>query len=145
MSHTAFAGNIVTDVQTRKTRDGKPVAAFRVAEDRSYLGAGGQRVQQPANFHDVVVFGAKAEHLLESLGRGDEVVVVGEITTDEWVTDAGEKRSRQVIKARHVGAGLTFRPVHPMRGAPRQADQIENPTSPNLTQTGADGWPIDGQ
>lgn len=141
MSTIAVTGNIVTDLELRQTNGGKPVVNFRVAEDRGYR-KGDQWVEQPSNFYNVKVFGKPAEHLADSLAKGQEVMVQGEMTTETWRTEDQEPRSRQVIAARKVGAGLTYRavnPQHPLRDR-------EVPSAGGWSedyQQGEDGWPVD--
>ena len=73
-NHTTIVGNLVEDPEVRFTNTGIPVANLRVAVT--------QRVQQEGQWRDgetsffkVNVWRGQAEHLAESLTKGDRVMV----------------------------------------------------------------------
>jgi single-strand DNA-binding protein len=74
-----------------------------------------QRIQQDGQWRDgdtsflkVNVWRRQAEHLADSLGKGDRVMVTGRLRQRTWETPEGEKRSVAEIEADEVGASLKF-------------------------------------
>jgi len=50
----------------------------------------------------------QAEHLADSLGKGDRVMVTGRLGQRSWETPEGEKRSVAELEADEVGASLKW-------------------------------------
>jgi single-strand DNA-binding protein len=74
-----------------------------------------QRVQQDGacrdgetSFFKVHVWRGQAEHLADSLGKGDRVMVTGRLRQRSWETPEGDKRSVTEIEADEVGASLKW-------------------------------------
>ena len=74
-----------------------------------------QRIQQDGEWRDgdtsffkVNVWRGQAEHLADSLSKGDRVMVTGRLRQRSWETPEGEKRSVAEIEADEVGASLKF-------------------------------------
>jgi single-strand DNA-binding protein len=106
-NHTTIVGNLVDDPELRFTNTGIAVANLRVAVT--------QRVQQDGEWRDgdtsylkVNVWRGQAEHLADSLAKGDRVMVTGRLRQRTWETPEGEKRSVAEIEADEVGASLKF-------------------------------------
>jgi single stranded DNA-binding protein len=82
----------VEDPELRFTASGIAVANLRVAVTR--------RIQQDGEWRDgdtsflkVNVWRGQAEHLADSLSKGDRVMVTGRLRQRTWETPEGEKRS----------------------------------------------------
>jgi single-strand DNA-binding protein len=60
------------------------------------------------SFFRVNVWRGQAEHLADSLARGDRVMVTGRLRQRTWETPDGEKRSVTELEADEVGASLKF-------------------------------------
>jgi single-strand DNA-binding protein len=106
-NHTTIVGNLVEDPEVRFTNTGIAVANLRVAVT--------QRVQQDGEWRDgdtsffkVNVWRGQAEHLADSLGKGDRVMVTGRLRQRSWETPEGDKRSVTEIEADEVGASLKW-------------------------------------
>ena len=106
-NHTTIVGNLVDDPEIRFTNTGVAVANLRVAVT--------QRVQQDGQWRDgetsffkVNVWRGQAEHLAESLSKGDRVMVTGRLRQRSWETPEGEKRSVTELEADEVGASLKW-------------------------------------
>jgi single-strand DNA-binding protein len=56
----------------------------------------------------VNVWRGQAEHLADSLGKGDRVMVTGRLRQRSWETPEGDKRSVTEIEADEVGASLKW-------------------------------------
>jgi single-strand DNA-binding protein len=106
-NHTTIIGNLVEDPEVRFTQSGIAVTNLRVAVT--------QRVQQDGQWRDgdtsffkVNVWRDQAEHLAESLGKGDRVMVTGRRRQRSWETPEGDKRSVTELEADEVGASLKW-------------------------------------
>ncbi len=106
-NHTSIVGNLVEDPELRFTNNGTAVANLRVAVT--------QRIQQDGQWRDgdtsffkVNVWRGQAEHLADSLAKGDRVMVTGRLRQRTWETPEGEKRSVAELEADEVGASLKF-------------------------------------
>ena len=74
-----------------------------------------QRVQQDGQWRDgdtsflkVNVWRGQAEHLADSLAKGDRVMVTGRLRQRSWETPKGDKRSVTELEADEVGASLKW-------------------------------------
>jgi single-strand DNA-binding protein len=101
-NHTTIVGNLVDDPELRFTNTGTAVANMRVAVT--------QRIQQDGEWRDgdtsflrVNVWRGQAEHLADSLAKGDRVMVTGRLRQRSWETPEGEKRSVTELEADEVG------------------------------------------
>jgi single-strand DNA-binding protein len=73
-----FHGRLTKDAWTGATKDGKAMARFTVAEDVGY----GDK--KHTNFHDVALFGKRAEGgLVQYLVKGQAVFIAGEIKIEQ--------------------------------------------------------------
>jgi single-strand DNA-binding protein len=106
-NHTTIVGNLVDDPELRVTNNGTAVANLRVAVT--------QRVQQNGTWRDgetsffkVNCWRDQAEHLADSLAKGDRVMVTGRLRQRSWETPEGDKRQVTEIEADEVGASLKF-------------------------------------
>jgi single-strand DNA-binding protein len=127
-NHTTIVGNLVEDPEVRFTNTGIAVTNLRVAVT--------QRIQQDGQWRDgdtsffkVNVWRGQAEHLADSLSKGDRVMVTGRLRQRSWETPEGEKRSVAEIEADEVGASLKFAPPRsngPANAAPATAPKGAN-------------------
>ena len=106
-NHTTIIGNLVEDPEVRFTNTGIAVTNLRVAVT--------QRIQQDGQWRDadtsffkVNVWRGQAEHLAESLSKGDRVMVTGRLRQRSWETPEGDKRSVTELEADEVGASLKW-------------------------------------
>ena len=106
-NHTTVVGNLVDDPEVRFTSSGIAVANPRVAVT--------QRIQQEGEWRDgdtsffkVNVWRGQAEHLADSLTKGDRVMVAGRLRQRSWETPEGDKRSVTELEADEVGASLKW-------------------------------------
>jgi single-strand DNA-binding protein len=60
------------------------------------------------SFFRVNVRRGQAEHLADSLSKGDRVMVTGRLRQRSWETPEGDKRSVTELEAEEVGASLKW-------------------------------------
>jgi len=108
-------GNLAADPELRYTGKGKAVSNFTVMTSR--------RVQQGDDWVDmdttgwrVTAWDVMAEHVAESLRKGDPVIVQGWAAEKTWETD-GQTNRRIELTARNVGFDLRNRPMPSVEAA----------------------------
>jgi single-strand DNA-binding protein len=124
-NHTTIVGNLVEDPELHFTNTGIAVANLRVAVT--------QRIQHDGEWRDgdtsflrVNVWRGQAEHLADSLSKGDRVMVTGRLRQRTWETPEGDKRSVAEIEADEVGASLKFATAKVERATERsQGDRTQ--------------------
>jgi single-strand DNA-binding protein len=133
-NHTTIVGNLVDDPELRFTGNGTAVANLRVAVT--------QRIQQDGQWRDgetsffrVNVWRDQAEHLAESLGKGDRVMVTGRLRQRSWETAEGDKRSVTELEADEVGASLKWATAKVER-APQRGNSDRAPSRERQAERG---------
>ena len=105
MSAITVVGNVVTSPERKRTQNGS-VTKFRVAEtDRRFDGAKQEWIDASTFFVDVECWGELGGNVSHSISKGDPVVVLGNIRTDEWESEQGH-RSRPQVRAHTVAPNL---------------------------------------
>ncbi|WP_104524825.1 single-stranded DNA-binding protein [Blastococcus atacamensis] len=129
-------GNVVKAPTRNRTQNGS-VTNFRVAAtERRFDSATQDWVDGHSFFIDVECWGELGGNVSHSISKGDPVVVVGNIRTDEWESEQG-RRSRPQIKAEAVAPNLA-RGVADFRRTPRTAPAA--PDEPNTAEDEAGGY-----
>jgi single-strand DNA-binding protein len=106
MITVTVTGNLVDNPRSFSTRDGQAGCELRVAVDLPPLRGSGDG---PTRYFKVVAFGVLASHAAESVRKGDRVTVQGhDLTSEAWVNDAGEARSKVAIKAIEIAASMRY-------------------------------------
>jgi single-strand DNA-binding protein len=119
-------GNVVDSPRKVRVRSGS-VTNFRLASTgRRFDGATQQWVDSSTFYVDVECWNDLSSHVSGSISKGDPVVVLGAISTQEWETDSG-RRSKPQIKAMAVGHNLargiaSFTRVKPVRAVASPGD-----------------------
>lgn len=99
-------GNVVRDVQAKKTAKGTSVCKFSIASNRTYKSEAGS-FEKEVSFFDVEAWGKLSDICTENCSKGRGVRVVGRLKQDRWTDKEGKKFSRINVIAEHV----EFRPV----------------------------------
>jgi single-strand DNA-binding protein len=105
-TQVTIVGNLLTDVDSHRLNDGTAVANFRVAsKERRWDRGSGTWVDGDRLFIDVRCWRGLAQNAIESLSKGDPVVVTGRIFTRNY-EHQGQRRTSTTIEARSVAADL---------------------------------------
>lgn len=116
-----MVGHVGTDVDYRKVGNGTHLSTFRLATTpRRWDRAAGQYVDGTTTWITVQCWRALAEHVRDSLRRGDPVIAAGKLKTEEWTKD-GVRNSRFILEGTTVGHDLS-RGVSSFRKVVRQPD-----------------------
>ena len=135
----SFEGRVVADPELRFSPSGVAVCKIRTVSSSRKRQDDGSWVDDKTCWLDVTCFKQTAEHVAESLQKGDLVTVTGRVQTDEWTSPDGEKRSKIVCVADSVAASLTFRSVP--HGAGRVERSSEAATADPWVAVSADSDP----
>lgn len=107
---TTKVGNIVTDPELRFSTKGTAWTRFRLAFT-PWDPETKKMDKERTEFYTVRAFRDLAEHVCESLGKGDRVIVQGDGETEEYTKNDGTPGKQKVILANAVGAELRFATV----------------------------------
>ncbi len=108
VNNVVIVGNMTGDPRSNVEGEARTVG-FRIEVNR-WRAPGAQGDEGKAarsEFIDVEVWGSQAENVLASLGRGDRVIVAGQLRYDRW-EEGGELKARLKVRALAVGPSLEF-------------------------------------
>lgn len=102
---------VAAEPELRFSNSGVAVCRLRVvAADRRKNDQSGEWEDGDTLWMDVTAFKQLAENVVESVTKGDLLVVTGKIRTEEWEDrESGAKRSKVAMIADTVSASLQFR------------------------------------
>jgi single-strand DNA-binding protein len=132
-------GNVATDPRHVVSAEGVPITSFRIASTaRRFDRERRSWVDGPTTWMTVTCFRALAGNVLESVRKGQKVVVYGRLRVSRWHDDEGRQRERTEVDAVAVGHDLAWgrsqftrmsrvEPVEPpgRRAADELAEQLE--------------------
>ena len=96
-------GNLGRDPEGRSTSDGKRMVTFSLALSRKVKGIDREDDKESLLWVTVVCFGDLAQICERNLSKGDEVLVHGGLSVNEWEDRAtGEKQRSWEIQAKDV-------------------------------------------
>jgi len=101
LNRVILLGNLGADPELRMTNNGTAVLKMRLATSETYLDRNKQR-QERTEWHNVVVWGRRAEALGKFLGKGDRLLVEGSLRTTSYDDRDGNKKYRTEIIANNV-------------------------------------------
>lgn len=129
-----FAGNLTDDPELRFTPSGKAVTNVRVLVNRREKNSADEWVDAEPTPHNIEVWGDPAEHVAESLAKGNRVLVHGVVETRSWEDrESGEKRTKTVVVVNErfgeIGASLSYAVARPARVERTKQTQQQDPWS----------------
>jgi single-strand DNA-binding protein len=101
LNKVLLIGNLTRPPELRYTPNGTAVADLRLAVNRNYTTAAGEK-REEACFLTVVVWGKQAESCGEYLDKGSGVFVEGRLQTRDWEAKDGQKRTVTEVVAERV-------------------------------------------
>jgi len=128
-------GRVVTDITPRMTQGGHKVANFRLAtQERSYDKAQDLWVDGDRMYLTVSCWRNLADHVADSLRKGDQVVVHGRMKIREYKTEEGDRRTNIEVDAKAIGPDLALHTVAVNRPdwaiSPHQQTLLNPPLGP---------------
>lgn len=104
-------GHITKDLQLNTTTSGISVLNFTIAWNKKY------NENETTLFQDCIAWRGTAETINKYFKKGDEIIVEGELFTDTYETDTGEKRYRNK---------MTVNTIHFTSGKNNNTNQSDN-------------------
>ena len=101
LNKVMIIGNLGSEPEMRFTPNGNPVTSFRVAANRVYTTAEGERKQE-VEWFTVVAWNKLAEQCNQFLTKGRLVYAEGRLSTRTWEGQDGQKHYRTEIIANRV-------------------------------------------
>jgi len=101
-----FQGWVGTEVVHRETTQGN-VANFRVGSTPRIRRRNGDWVDGPTSWFSVTCWRSLADHVRDSVRKGDPVVVQGRLRADVWEREDGQTSTTYVVEAGTVGHDLS--------------------------------------
>lgn len=89
MNKAIFMGNIVKDIETRKTNKGDNVISFTIAVQRKFTNVNGER---ETDFFNLTAFGKTGEFISKYFSKGKKILVEARIQNRSWEDETGAKR-----------------------------------------------------
>lgn len=103
-------GNLTREPELRFSDKDVAYCRFGLAVERP-VKPGDWAGERTIDFYDVVSFRSLAEHVAQSLHKGDRVVVTGEAELEHWTDKEGKSQTTRRVVADAVGAELRFATV----------------------------------
>ena len=101
LNKVMLIGNVGTDPEMRYTANGNAVATFRIACNRNFSGADGER-REETEWFSVVTWNKLAETCSQFLQKGRRAYVEGRLQTRSWDGPDGQRRYRTEVIANTV-------------------------------------------
>jgi single-strand DNA-binding protein len=101
LNKVMLIGRLGGDPEMRYTPSGKPLTKFRLATDRSWTTADGEKKTETEWFN-IVSWGKLAEICNQYLKKGQQVYVEGRLHTRRWQDDEGNNRSSIEVVAQEM-------------------------------------------
>ncbi|MEI5102466.1 single-stranded DNA-binding protein [Streptomyces sp. PmtG] len=132
-------GNLTADPELRFTPSGAALVKFTVASTpRTFDKATNQWKDGTTTFFRCAAWRKLAEHVAESLTKGQHVVASGRIRQHNWQTPEGENRSMLALEIDDIGASLRFTSVTAQAQGKAPADD-SSPWAAVDTPAGSEG------
>src|SRR5215218_8302611 len=97
-THVTIVGNLTDDPEVSFTPNGAAVCNFRLAVTPRIKDGEGWR-DGDTSFYRINAWRDLAEHVTDSLSKGDRALVLGRLKTRSWETAEGERRSTVEVEA----------------------------------------------
>ena len=86
-----LVGRLGKDPELRYTQSGSAVASFTMATDRTWKGQDGEK-QKETTWHNITVWGKRAEVVKEYLTKGQQIYIEGRISNRSYDDKEGNKK-----------------------------------------------------
>lgn len=101
LNRVLLLGNLGADPELRMTNNGQAVLKMRLATSETYLDRNKVR-QERTEWHNVVVWGRRAEALSKFLAKGSRLFVEGGLRTSSYEDRDGNKRYKTEVVANNI-------------------------------------------
>lgn len=101
LNKVILLGNLGADPELRMTNGGQAVLKMRLATSETYLDRNKVK-QEKTEWHNVVVWGKRAEALGKFLTKGARLLVEGSLHTSSYDDKDGVKRYKTEVNAQNI-------------------------------------------
>ncbi len=101
MNKVLLLGRLGGDPEFKITPNGTALANLSIATTTFIKGKNGNPDQEKTQWHNVVVWGKRAENVRDNCSKGDQIMVEGELDYQNWEHE-GKKYYRTVINASYT-------------------------------------------
>jgi single-strand DNA-binding protein len=101
LNRVMLLGNLGADPELRMTSGGQAVLKLRLATSETYVDKNRQR-QERTEWHNVVIWGKRAEALAKILTKGTRIFVEGGLRTSSYEDRDGHKRYRTEVVCSNI-------------------------------------------
>ena len=138
-STITIIGNLAADPEIRYLANGSAVVKFRIGSKRNFQKNG--EWTSKTSWWGVEAWGQLAENAAATFTKGMRVIVVGEVDSDEYTTESGEKRVSHYVRANSLGVDLRWATA----SVERNAREGEGNSKPRNGGKPNDGYGDNGQ
>jgi single-strand DNA-binding protein len=131
-------GGLTKDPEIKFAQSGKAYARFGVAVG-SRKKDGDTWVDGPSAFWNCTAFGPLAEHIGDSLRKGDRVIIVGTLRPEKYTASDGTERNVVQVIVENAGPSLLFATATTTK-AQRSGGQQNAPERPAERSQQGGGW-----
>ena len=124
-THVTVVGNLTDDPELKHTANGNLVANFRLAVTARVRDGEGWR-DGDTSFYRITAWRQLAEHIGDSLAKGNRVIDVGQLRARTWETPEGERRTVVEVQAEEVGPSLRWATAKPERATNGKGGQFND-------------------
>jgi single-strand DNA-binding protein len=126
--NATFEGRLTADPELRFLPSGKALTNFTVVtEDRRKNEETQKWEGKDSTFWRCTAFDQMAENVVESLQKGDAVIVMGRIRQRDWQDKDGNNRTSYEVTVNEVGASLRWRTMPHGAGKAERSKPAEDP------------------
>tara|TARA_R110000782_G_scaffold113266_1_gene203283 strand:- start:159 stop:617 length:459 start_codon:yes stop_codon:yes gene_type:complete len=101
-----LVGNLGNDPEMKYASNGNAIANLSVATSESWTNKNTGLKEERTEWHSVSIFGKVAEVAGKHLKKGSKVYLEGQIKTDSWENDKGEKQSKTKVVISGFGSTM---------------------------------------
>lgn len=106
--HVTVVGNLARDPELKCTPSGAFVATFTIACNERIRGDDGQWRDGPTSWVRCNAWSDLAEHLAESVSKGDRVIVSGQLRQREYTGKDNVRKSAWEVTVAEAGPSLRY-------------------------------------
>lgn len=106
-----FEGTLTKDPVIKFTPNGTAIASINVAVNERKKNEQGEWVNGEATFLTCYVWRKMGENAVDSLHKGDNVVVIGRYKSRGWEDNDGNKRTAQEVDVDSIGLSLRYESI----------------------------------
>ncbi|WP_282795156.1 single-stranded DNA-binding protein [Streptomyces sp. CC224B] len=141
-------GRLVDDPELRFTQSQKAVVTIRLAFNSRRRDDRGEWVDGDTFWIRGTAWEHLAEHIAETLAKGMEVLVTGDLRTESWEKD-GQKHSQPSLTIRSIGPNLAYATASVTKASTQQqSGGQQRPAAPQQQHRQAppqdDPWAVEG-